>query len=311
VLPETELVQFDALTDWTRRTLGSSAVAETFRISHLSTVVGLRLADGRDVVVKIRPRQARVAGCLAVHAAMWRAGFPCAEPLTEGLELGSDLVISAEMMVADGTAGGFAPSSGDSARALQRLIAMSPSPDAVPALTPPPPWVWWGYAGNGIWPFPDDRDVDLNEFPGPSWLDDAATRVRTRLARYRADPVIGHADWEAQNVLWAGSRLHVVHDWDSAVALPEATIAGAAAAVHATPNGRNGSASIAHTSEFIDAYASAAMTVWTDDDREAAWAAGLWVLVFNAKKAIFDPSDSDRIERLESELSQRLERAAA
>jgi hypothetical protein len=40
-------------------------------------VRGLRLADGREVVVKVRPRLARLAGCAVVHRALWTAGYPC------------------------------------------------------------------------------------------------------------------------------------------------------------------------------------------------------------------------------------------
>ena len=36
----------------------------------------------------------------------------------------------------------------------------------------------------------------------------------------------GHADWESQNLRWAGERPLAVHDWDSAVAQPEAVVAG-------------------------------------------------------------------------------------
>jgi hypothetical protein len=34
---------------------------------------GLRLRDGREVVVKVRPSTPRLAGCAVVHRALWRA----------------------------------------------------------------------------------------------------------------------------------------------------------------------------------------------------------------------------------------------
>ncbi len=45
----------DALAVWCERWLGSPPAAELFEAGYLSTVKGLRLADGREVVVKVRP----------------------------------------------------------------------------------------------------------------------------------------------------------------------------------------------------------------------------------------------------------------
>ena len=58
--------------------LGSPPAGETFRSGHLSAVVGLRLADGRAVVVKVRPDSSRMAGCAA--AASWRTPSSKARP---------------------------------------------------------------------------------------------------------------------------------------------------------------------------------------------------------------------------------------
>jgi hypothetical protein len=39
-------------------------------------------------------------------------------------------------------------------------------------------------------------------------------------------PAVGHADWESQSIRWRDGRPPAVHDWDSAVAQPEAMVAG-------------------------------------------------------------------------------------
>ena len=46
----------DALASWCRRWLGAPPAAQLFEAGYLSTVKGLRLADGREVVIKVRPR---------------------------------------------------------------------------------------------------------------------------------------------------------------------------------------------------------------------------------------------------------------
>ncbi|WP_220040235.1 hypothetical protein [Nonomuraea aridisoli] len=116
------------------------------------------------------------------------------------------------------------------AGAPARLVSLAPPAGAVSPLDPPPPWLGWGHDRRGVWPWPDDLDADLNARPGPGRLDDLGRRVRERLLATRLEPVVGHGDFESQNVRWIGDEPYAVHDWDSVVALPEPAIAGAAAA---------------------------------------------------------------------------------
>ncbi|MEU6158093.1 hypothetical protein [Streptomyces sp. NPDC047130] len=292
--------------------LGSPPRTELWRCSHLSTVLAVELADRRRVVVKIRPFADRLAGCCRTHRLMWQAGLPCSEPLGEPVRHGSRIV-TMETLVDDGVALDVAPrSSARSAAELARFVSVAPSVDEIGTLDPPPPWVWWNHDQGAVWPLPDDQPEDLNQHPGPDWLDDAATRVRKRLSEHDLGvPVVGHCDWEAQNVTWKGGALHAVHDWDSIVTLPEIVIAGAAAAVHAVLGGRPGEATIAHTARFIDAYQAARGLSWTAADREAAWAAGAWVHCFNAKKASLRSDGAPVVARLAGGIRQRLRLAGA
>jgi hypothetical protein len=143
-----------------------------------------------------------------------------------------------------------------------------------------------------VWPVADDRDADLNatEHATP-WLDEVGARVRRRLARFSvsATPraVIGHGDWEAQNLRWNGQEPLIVHDWDSIIAAPEAVVVGLAASVW--PCGIElRAATVSESAAFLDAYQSARGRSWTRDEIEASWSAGLWVYAFNAKKAALD-----------------------
>src|SRR5215467_2249454 len=60
VSPRTPAVGPASLAAWCADHLGSAPTAELFRSGYLSAVVGLRLADGREVVVKIRPTSPRI-----------------------------------------------------------------------------------------------------------------------------------------------------------------------------------------------------------------------------------------------------------
>jgi len=59
-------------------------VAVLFCVSHLSEVVGVRLADGREVVVKRRVDESGRAGrCVTAQRLLAEQGFPCPMPLTD------------------------------------------------------------------------------------------------------------------------------------------------------------------------------------------------------------------------------------
>ena len=173
----------------------------------------------------------------------------------------------------------------------------------------------WDHDQQGTWPEPDDIAAHLNGQVGPRWIEDAGARVRRRLRQPSALPiVVGHADWESQNLRWVNRRLHVVHDWDSIVGQREATIAGAASAVYTATGAPNTSANVEQSEAFLVAYARARGHPWTDEERELAWAAGLWVRVFNAKKATLRPggeTPSPSRLRLEAEVGVRLRQAGA
>jgi hypothetical protein len=170
---------------WCRRRLDSEPVQVLFRAGYLSQVTGLRLADGRAVVLKARPPAPRLHGCVAVQATLAAAGFPCPRPLAGPASLGA-LAATAEELVPGGHLLAPGPAAaGRFAALLAELVRLAPDPAALPTLAPSPPWAAWDHDHPGLWPPPDDRPGDLNADPGPPWLDRVAAAVRTRLAELR------------------------------------------------------------------------------------------------------------------------------
>jgi Ser/Thr protein kinase RdoA (MazF antagonist) len=299
-----------ALARWCVRHLGAPPTERLFTHAHLSVVWGVRLADGRRVVVKVRPHEARLAGCHAVQRHLYEAGFPCPEPLLGPTPL-ADGMATAERLVPGGrllAAGPRAP--GLFAAALARLVATAPAAGTVPSLSPAPPWIGWDHGGPGVWPRPDDLDADLNALPEPAWLAGLARRVRDRLTGGALPEVVGHGDFESHNIRWDGTRLLAVHDWDSAVQRPEAAIAGAASAVFLEA-GAGRRVLLADSEAFLAAYEQARGRPWSAREREVAWAAGLWVLAFNAKKETVRRPGGPACAHLAAEARQRLRRAGA
>jgi len=308
VVPETRrpTVGVDALAEWCTRWLGAPPAAELFATGYLSAVNGLRLTDGREVVVKVRPSEPRLAGCAVVHRALWRAGFACPQPLVDLQPLNS-YAASAEVLVPDADDPPEGELAALSAAALARLVALAPSPGSVPSLTPSPSWVGWDHTGPGLWPRPEDRDVDLNAYPEPQWLDRVAAAARDRLRASASDPVIGHGDWHPQNLRWRGSELIAVHDWDSVICQPEPAIAGFAAVSFLGIDAPAPLANVDDSEGFLDAYHQARGCRWTSQDYAACWAAGLWQRAFDAKTRSLDGDPEQILTRHEARA--RLHRA--
>src|SRR5215207_2151414 len=78
----------DWLPAWCLDHLGGEPAGVLFRSQQVSMVFGVRLADGRDVVVKARADDGRAVSCVAAQARLAEPGFPCARPLTPVVGVG-------------------------------------------------------------------------------------------------------------------------------------------------------------------------------------------------------------------------------
>jgi len=177
-------------------------------------------------------------------------------------------------------------------------------------LEPAPAWVHWDHSEAGTWPAPDDLAVDLNAHAGPGWLEAIGERVSRRLLRCRLPPVVGHVDWESHNLAWRNGKPVAVHDWDSVAARPEAAVAGAAGAVFASL-GPVIAATADQTQTFLDAYCKERDRAWSTEELEVAWAAGLWVLAYNAKKESLAAESGPYLAQVSMEAEARLLKAGA
>jgi hypothetical protein len=194
------------------------------------------------------------------------------------------------------------------AGAFARLIRLAPRPTEVSTLDPPPSWAAWNHAGDGLWPCPEESEINLNEVPGAAWIDDAGRRARDRLRDGESTTVIGHCDWLAGNLRWNGDELLVVHDWDSVIAESEAVLVGFAAALYSTVSADR-LATVEDTERFLLAYSRARGRNFSADERQRSWAAGVWTRAYDAKyqHAVGGPITS----LSEDEARERLRRAGA
>jgi hypothetical protein len=144
----------------------------------------------------------------------------------------------------------------------------------------------------------------------PAWLEETTERVQAKLTGAELPPVLGHADWEAQNMRWDRGEPLAVHDWDSLAWLPEAALAGTAAGVFAS-HGRPTLAPLPSSEAFLDAYQRARGVRFSTDEAEIAWAASIWVALHNARDELIFGRPTLSLERLEAQRAERLARARA
>lgn len=301
--PRVPAVDPARLVQWCAEHLGCPPTAKLFRSGYLSAVIGLRLADDREVVVKVRPDSPRIAACVEVQRHMFESGYPCPEPLCGPAPLG-DGMATAEAYVPGGA---VLPSADHAARAFAdafaRLVRLAPRPAEVPTLDPAPSWAAWNHTEAGLWPRPEESDIDLNDVAGPQWIDDAGARARDRLRAGGSEAVIGHCDWLAGNLRWSGDEPLVVHDWDSTAADSEAVLVGFAAALYSTVS-PDDLATVEETERFLEAYCAARGRAFSADELQRSWAAGVWTRAYDAKlqhavgKTAVSLSENEARERL-------------
>jgi hypothetical protein len=277
---ELPLVDAASLAAWCEAHLGSPAESELFRTGHLACVIGTRLADGREIVVKVRPEAPRIAACTDVQRRVFNSGYPCPQPLAGPAPLGQ-YEATAESYISGGA---LLPDSGHTAQpfaaALAQLVHLAPRPGQVPSLAPAPAWAAWNHSQGGLWPWPEDLDVDLNEVHASGWIDAAGQAARQKLQEGQDQAVIGHGDWMTDNLRWHGNRLLVAYDWDSLIVDSEPVVAGLAAAIYLYP----ALATVTETGDFLAAYAAARGRPFSPAELQRCWAAGVWTRAFDAKK---------------------------
>lgn len=269
-----------------------------FRTGRVGAVYGVRLTDGRDVVVKVQrgavPDLDPLTAAVACQRHLAAHGYPCPTPL-DGPATTAGLTAVVESLLAVGEPGdvrdprvreAVARSLVDQVRLLREL------PEAVRALTDPPAWA--RYRG-GPWPVPHDTLFDFSATPvGYAWLDELAGSAAAVLRAADGEVVVGHSDWSAGNLRFAGGRVVAGYDWDSLVADPEAVVAGSTAGTY--PNGGATGDSAPSPAEVVALLVDLERyrgTPFTPVEQVVCAAAATWALAYNAccELAFLVPSD--------------------
>jgi hypothetical protein len=299
----------DDLPAWCVDQLGAAPVGVLFERRSVSAVFGLRLADGRDVVVKAREDDGRAASCVAAQARLAERGFPCARPLTPVIGVGALAVHAEESRPGGDLLRGDSPDVAVRyAAVFARLMAELAEVTVAPPL-PNPRWARWDHTDSGLWPaigFLDERDQSAV----PAHVAEAADLARKRLLAADLPCVLGHADFEAQNLRWQNGDVWVVHDWDSLAWQSEAALAGAASGAFSSASPTT-LAPIESSAAFLAAYQELRGRRFTAEEQEIAWAASLWPAAHNARWEALHGDPPVSCDAVRVQAAERLRRANA
>ena len=209
----------DWLPTWCLDHLGGKPADVLFQLESISTVFGLRLTDGTEVVVKSRPDDGRAGSCVEAQARLAERGFPCARPITPVVGAGSLAVHAEEFRPGGDMLRGDSP---DVAVRYAEVFArlMVELADVEVALPlPNPRWARWDHTDPGLWPsidFLDERDQSAV----PAYVVDTAVRSRsgywpricracwaTRTSKRRTSGgTASGSGWCTTGTAWRGNR---------------------------------------------------------------------------------------------------------
>jgi len=273
------------IADAAHRQAGAAVEGGLFYAASSGCVFGLRLADGRSVVLKAyQPRWEPpfLRAVQRVQRAVAQRGFPCPTPMADPVAVGAGWATMESLLPDPGPRVFLDDGSLElSSAGLVRLLdAAAASAHDDLELHP------FRIADGDLYPTPHSPIFDLGSTgQGAEWIDEWARRAWSQRDSASLPPVVAYLDWSARNVRMDRSGIVAVYDWDSVSMASEAVAAGQAAATwRSTGETLDVRAPDAEEIErFLVAFAVARGTPFSTHEREVAYAAAVWVVAYTAR----------------------------
>ena len=271
--------------DAARRQMGVAVEGGLFSAASSGCVLGLRLADGRSVVLKAyQPRWELtfLRAVQRVQRAVAQRGFPCPTPMAEPVAIGAGWATIESLLPDPGPRLFLDDGSLElSSAGLVRLIdAAARSAHDDLELHP------FRIAHGDLYPTPHSPIFDLaSTGQGAEWIDEWARRAWSQRDEAPLPLVVAHLDWSARNVRMDPTGLVAVYDWDSVSLVSQAVAAGQASATwRSTGETLDVRAPDAEEIErFLGAFAAARGAPFSALETEVARAAAVWVMAYTAR----------------------------
>ncbi len=270
-----------------RQELGSPVREPLFFESSVGSVFGLRLGDGREVVIKAHQPNEPLDYLNAVHTVcrhLGESGFPCPRPLLAPRPLGLGHGTVEELRADGDWADAHDPAvRRRMAELLAILIDLGRDVVDLPGLRP---GLLSRIEEGRIWPRPHSAIFDFEATAtGAEWIDELAMRARCVLRQPTGERVLGHVDWSVKHFRFRDGEVTAIYDWDSLAVDCEPVIVGEAARgftftwripVRLAP-------SLDESRAFVSEYETARGTPFTPAERETAGAAAVYALAYTAR----------------------------
>ncbi len=271
-----------------KRTSAKSHKASLFYHSSVGCVFGVRLRNGREVVIKAYRGRWSTSFLTDVQRAqeqLSRSGFPCPIPVRPprpiGNVAGSSAIVESYLADPGMSARSDSKARAVSANGLARQIK-SCRDLVLPRLMNHP----LRQTGDGLYPEPHSPLFDFAATSeGAGWIDAFAAGARSQRDEDTGDMVSAHCDWSARNVRLDDTGLLAVYDWDSLALVPESTAVGQAAvtwSVTAEPDGFEFPPA-SEVAAFFRDYEHSSGRQMTDAERRAAAGAAVCTLAYIAR----------------------------
>ncbi|MGH2893815.1 MAG: phosphotransferase, partial [Solirubrobacteraceae bacterium] len=210
------------------RSLGSPIERYEFFVSGVLSVHGLRLVDGRRVVVKAVRRSfgaTFLAAVQTVQAHLAARAFPCPKPVLGPTALEQGIAVVEELLDRGARADARDPCiRRQMAFMLARQVNLSRRFVSLDGLKPS---LLASPSPEALWPEPHESRFDfVASSGGAEWIDELAWSARERLADITEDRVVAHADWRAEHMRFEGEEIVATYDWQSLAVGSEPALLG-------------------------------------------------------------------------------------
>ena len=263
-------------------TLGTQIDEALFYEASVGCVVGLRLHNGSEVVVKAyQPRWSDefLREVQQAQGALASSGFPCPRPVSGPVHLLAGHALIETYLADPGQRSITEAMLSISAAGLATQINLCRGLDGS-GLRPHP----MDAGQDDLYPTPHSPIFDFEATAaGAEWIDQLAGAAKTVRDDHAASPVIAHCDWSARNVRMDETGLLAVYDWDSLSNAAEVVAVGQAAATWSAVDGNETAPSANEIATYVARYEDARGAQFGTAERVAVGAAALYVLAYTAR----------------------------
>ena len=289
VFGTTDPYQIACLLDaFCREELGAAVAEVLFYESSIGAVCGMRLQDGRRVVVKVHQPSHTLEflqAVVRVQRYLLARGYPCTKPLLNPRPLAHGLATTEEFVDEGKYRQASEPAVRRSmAEMLAWLIHLGRTPEAISGVQPA--LFDRRLPAGAIWPVPHSKLFDFEATAvGAEWIDEIARHAQEIKLQGAGELVLGHEDWGVKHFRFLNDKVRVIYDWDSLIYEKEPIIVGHASTYFTYTEffGEFQLPTDGEAQAFVAEYEAARSRPFTPEERQTLNAAKIYSLAYSAR----------------------------